>query len=451
MGLGLCLLFALMVWPVIALRGGGTSQAGDQWEFHEPTVRAISDHWPTIELHQYRSATAPGYHLVLATVARWVDDHTATLQVAGSLFGLGLLMAIFIPVSRMVGASAAVVLILPLAFSKYLLGSAIWMTTDNAGLLFVWLTLSGTLLLEATPSRVARWSLWATLAVLIRQIHLWVAAPVWLMAWCISPIGGWVARLLEDPQQRRFSWKQWFPIVPMLIGPLVVVAVLVRAWGGLVPPLFSGAHDAGQNPAMLLVTLSMFGAMGIFFLPAFASWRELTRPDRAMQLAMATGLIVSVLWTSEYNVEAGRWGGPIWRVVAVMPVVAGRSVVFIPLACLGAAVLMSAHRALKRAGKVKQGALLFLSLIGWAVAQSFNHGAWQRYCEPVVLIALILITVLCRVDQARAGQTGQGRPTVTATWWAGPLVLAVLQLAMSLLTVYWPAWHEGLGPLTKWG
>ncbi len=448
--LGLCLLFALLVWPVIAWQGGGTSEAGDQGEFHEPTVRAISSHWPSIELDQYRTATAPGYHLALATVARWLDDRTATLQVVGSLFGLGLLVSVFVPASRALGPGAAVALILPLVCSKFVLGSAIWMTTDNAALWFVWLALSGAVLYEATPGRVARWSLWATLAVLVRQIHLWVAAPVWLAAISISPAGGWISRLLEDRRQPRFSWKRWLPVVPALLGPLAVLAMLVAAWGGLVPPLFQRAHVGGQNPVTLLVALSLFGAFGVFFLPAFASWRELTRPDRPMWLAILAGLGVSLLWTSERNVAAGCWGGPIWRVAAVMPTIAGRSVVFVPLACLGAAVLLSAWRALRRAGRVKQGGLLFLSLIGWAVTQSMNHGAWQRYCEPVVLIALILITILCRAGRLPDGQAENdcrwtcGRPASAVPWWTGLLVLAALQFAVSLLTVYWPAWHEGL-------
>ena len=92
----LCLLFCVLIWPVVFSAQGRlgdaapdinypTSEMGDQRKYHEPTILVFAEQWPRVDLVNYPSATSPGYHLVLAVVARYISHDLVVLQFAGSL------------------------------------------------------------------------------------------------------------------------------------------------------------------------------------------------------------------------------------------------------------------------------------------------------------------------------------------------------------------------------
>ena len=170
----LVVLFGVLVWPVILSGGGGTSEASDQVEYHLPAIDGMVQQWPFIDVVDYPSATAPGYHFLMATLSRFVSCDPMVLQLASSLLSLGFLLVVWHHAARLVRPPAALALVLPLLASSYVLGAAIWLDTDNAALLFVALALGGSALVEATPLGGFRLALYGTAAVLVRPIPIWV-------------------------------------------------------------------------------------------------------------------------------------------------------------------------------------------------------------------------------------------------------------------------------------
>ncbi len=447
----LCLLFAILVWPVVLIAQGTlgdgapdvkypTSEMGDQRNYHEPTILAFAEQWPSVDLVNYPSATSPGYHLLMALVARYMSHDLVVLQFAGSLLSFGLLLVVWGYGARHARAWPALGLVLPLVASSYVIGSGIWLVTDNAGLLFVCLALGGAMMVQPTAMRTARWGLYATCAVGIRQIHVWVAAPVILAALLASPLSRFAPRPLGSGSKQSLSWAGFFTALPVLLLPLVMVGLFIWLWGGLTPPAYADLHSTGLAPVSSLVALALVGSFGVFFLPTFCpKWTDILKVDRWLVVAVVLAIAVSLTIPTSFDISRGRWGGAIWELVRRMPDVAGRSIVFPPLAALGAVVLVHAWRAAGRAGRAREATVLLLSLLGWMIAESVNTQSGQRYCEPMILVGLAWLAAL---SVSPSQEITSFRP-VHPRWWLGPAALGVIQLALSTFTVYLPVlqWH----------
>ena len=443
----LVLAFAILVWPVVLgsegrLSGEGgrikypVNELGDQRKYHEPVIDRMVRQWPRIDITNHASATAPGYHLMMAYVARFVSDRRAVVQLASSVLSLGLLLVVWSYAAREVGSWRALALVLPVLGSSYVLGAAIWLTTDNAALFFVCLVLGGAAFGPARPTALLRGGLAAACAVFIRQIHIWVVAPLGLVALLASPLGRWAPPVLREPDEARSSWRPLVAGGLAVAAPLALLVVFVILWGGLTPPVYADLHDAGTNPASFAVALALVGLFGVFFLPALVAKESWMRWDRAATIAVGIALLLSLAVPTAYDFEAGRRGGAIWELVRRMPVVADRSLVLPPLAALGALILLWGWRGACRRGRGRQASILVLAMAAWLLAQSVNTQAWQRYFEPMILIALAWLAALAapRPDPC-------GHP-ILRRWWLGPVALGVIQLALSTVTLY--------APLLRW-
>ena len=438
----LVVLFGALVWPVILGGGGGTSEAKDQLNYHLPAIEGMVDQWPWIDVVNYPSSTAPGYHLLMATVSGFVSGDPMVLQLASSLLSLGFLLVVWHHAARLVRPGAALALVLPLLASSYVLGAAIWLDTDNAAWLFVALALGGSALVVATPSRGFRLALYGAAAVLVRQVHIWVAGPVLLVALLSTGRGRRVLERFTPPRGAPWSRRALIVVLAAVAVPFALLAVMIVLWGGLTPPAYADVHDGGINLAVYPLVLALVGGFGIFFLPAFGptdprAWMR----DRLLWVAIGLALALSLAVPTVFDREAGRWGGAIWELVRQLPAPGGRSVVFCPLAVLGAVVLVRAWRAAGQAGRGYEAALLLLALLGWVICQSVNTQAWQRYCEPIILVGLAWLAALARsggVPSAGAAPQTGGR------WWFGPVALGFVQLGLSGYSLYW-ALAKGVG------
>ena len=437
----LVVLFGVLVWPVILSGGGGTSEAKDQVEYHLPAIDGMVQQWPFIDVVDYPSATAPGYHFLMATLSRFVSRDPMVLQLASSLLSLGFLLVVWHHAARLVRPPAALALVLPLLASSYVLGAAIWLDTDNAALLFVALALGGSALVEATPFRGVRLALYGTAAVLVRQIHIWVAGPVLLVALLSTRRGGRLLERFTPPRGAPWTRRALIVVLAAVALPFSLLAVMIWLWGGLTPPAYAHLHGGGINLAVYPLVLALVGGFGIFFLPAFGSMDP--RPwmrDWLLWVAIGLALVLSLAVPTDFDREAGRWGGAIWELVRHLPAPGGRSVVFCPLAVLGAVVLVRAWRAAGQAGRGYEAALLLVALLGWVICQSVNTQAWQRYCEPIILVGLAWLAALARSP----GVPPAGAAPQTGRWWLGPVALGVVQLGLSGYSVYW-ALAKGVG------
>jgi len=445
--LGFAAVFVALVIPAIVAGGGGTSQASDMMDYHSIEIRRIETQWPTPDLRDAFTTTTPGFHLVLAGLAK-LGCSPLALRMVAALAGLAAWLVAWRVAAAWCGFARATLLIAPMAVSPYVLGSAIWLTTDAIALALGAATM-GLALVGWRRSRDA----WATAVlgagtVLVRQIMLWCIVPGVLRAWMD---GG------SLPTRVRGVARVALPAVACVVAFFLL-------WGGSMPPRFQPFHQAVWNPAAITFALAMTGACGIFLLPWI--WTRLDRAMRRGALAAAViGVAMAAVPSSDYRKvlppdaqrvgtrtektwgptapdvvkgagEVGRWGGPLWDAAKAAPVVAGRSTLLVGLAGLGAAVLAGVWSLADRAGRGRSAGMLLVAMAGMVAAQCLNAQTFERYFDPWVLLSIGWLAAMA-TPHARERSLS-----------VGMLLLAAAQIGMSVAVVLRPAF---IGPaLGNW-
>jgi len=418
----LALAFALLCAPLLlSTKTGG--YADDEDLYHLPAVRQIRAHWPALDLNRDAlSAVSPGYPYVLATVSFVTGTERRPLRLVTWLLSLALLGLLW----RQFPASAAVAgaALLPLATSNFFVKSASWIVTDNVALLCVAGALAASF---RPPTASASWtgSAWGGAAVFLRQLHAWIAAPLVLRAIFAVPPGTCL------PARLRAA-------LPALV-PLAVLGALVAAWHGLVPSAWQTAvavpGAALTAPLCYLAAVpALLGVAYLFALPAESEdsgWRSPT-----VLAAAAAGLLLALVTPSDFNQAAGRWGGYLWTAAAHLPVIGGRSMVFLVLTPLGAGVLALLTRRLAARAGTATAALWLGSFLAWASTALASRLAFHRYFEPPILVLLVFWAAL----MVRGRLTPALRPR--------PLyALALAQLIVTLATAH----YQTYGPALRLG
>jgi MYXO-CTERM domain-containing protein len=402
----LAALFAVAVVPAIAANGGGTSEAADELRYHLPAIRMLVRDGLHTDFVLLPTATTPGYHVVMAFVAEFFSSNLTVLRLCSSTFGLWLVLAVASPIVEGAGSLRAMVLCLPLLLSSYVLGSAIWLTTDDAG----WALVAAVLALAIFGRRRRMVGVLEVAAVAVRQSNLWVVVPSACRV-CLDS-GTWRGRARR---MMRFA------------APIAVVAGFAILWHGLTPPAFAEVHERGLNPAALCVVLGLLGAFGTCYLPLWdgATHRSAVRDVRTWCL-VAAAAILPLLVPSAFDSAAGRWGGGLWIAVHAAPSIAGRSLLLpLPAGVAGYVIAVGCRGALA-AGRSRQAVVLLTALGTWALAQMANAQSFQRYYEPMVLIGLAWLATLS-APRLRA------RPP---TAWIGVATLTAVQGAIAISTIY---------------
>ena len=390
--LGLCM---LVCWSVIFTGNLSGRGASDDLLYHWVAINQFAQEWPTPDLGDYASATAPGYHLLLAPLVRSGLDHTGT-QLVASIWTLALLGLLCWVVSRSWGLASAV-LMLPLLASMYVIYPGIWLLPDNAG----WFFVLGVLLLALRPR--TGWGVWALAGVLllalvwVRQVHIWAAGVIWLAAWLgdQSQTPSDLRTFFTDPVRRlgRTIMAQGFTIPAFM-----ALIWFLGTWGGLVPPSFQDQHQ-GPNLASPGFMLTQLAILSVFFAPVLIpQLRTLWAHHwRLVLLAIFVGLVLGVLPHSSYSIEAGRYSGW-WNLLGKFPTLADRSPIFILGSVMGAVSLT-----LWLSLAPKRDIWIWLGvLVAFTLAQTANHASWQRYHEPMLLMMIVLIFARSMVlDQLR--------------------------------------------------
>lgn len=431
----MALLVLIPAWTLILAGDFNGRGAFDQLNYHEPAAVRFAQQWPKPDLSNYLSATTPGYHLVLAAAAQVFGTDRVALQLIGSLFTGALFLLLGVTLARHVGPRRAIGLLLPLAGSMYAFFPAVWLLPDNAG----WLLVLGVLLIALSGTFGVRTLLAFTLVgsalVLVRQVHLWALAAMWTAAY-------FGAAHRPGNTDNRAAWDvpglfgpALSPAIPRIaatIGlsaiPCAILACFVREWGGLTPPYF--LRHQGANPAAPAFVLAVFGALTPFFIPA--AWPALSRTiahnRKQIAGAMLFALLLALAVPTTYDKEAGRWTG-LWNLARSSPDIAGRSIVIVPLATLGAGLLMALLGTLSRRDR-----WIFAStILAFMAALAATHEVWHRYIEPLVLILLPLMV-------ARAGKVSPPLVPIAPTSAPRPLLdwgqigVCALGVALAFLT-----------------
>lgn len=388
---------ALPALAIVALRVSVGSWGYDQDESHLPTVSQFSAQWPAPDLRDYRSTTGPLWHLLLSLLHR-AGAPDAALRIVGIAAGAALVAVVWSAVRRNASPAVAAALALPLACSPFVLGGSAWITTDVPAALCMAIALAA---LTAPGGARPVAGLWAAIAAGIRQPFAWLAVPTLWVAW------------------RDRSWR--LALAAML--PIAIVAALVWIWGGLTPPAFRALHDRGANPTAITLMLALAGVWGLPFVIAGKS----RVPWAPVAGAALVGLAVALSFPSSHLREAGRWGGPIWQLVALAPAPAERSIVLVPLAALGGACVMALSIGAYRAGQGAAAGVLLVSLAMATLANAANSQAWQRYADPMLLLVVPWLAVL---------GWGAGVPRWRLA--AAAIAVAVAQVGIAAVTVWQP-------------
>jgi hypothetical protein len=426
----LFLLPAGVLWGLGWMRGRA---ACDQFDYHIKAILEFASDLPRPDLRNYASATTPGYHLLMAAVERATGAGALGLQISASVFTLGLLGLC----GWLIGRAGALrgwrwrelaALGLPIVASPYVFTSGVWLLPDNAGWLVVVAVLAVSGAFVGTHWRGA-WSVGIgcvllVLTVLVRQSHLWVAAPFVTAAW-LSPTGedeGCLASALRAPGGRiGMTSAAGFACVPAV----AVLGWFAALWHGLTPPSFQGQHEHGVNATTPAFFLALVGV----FSPFFAAWWwpgmvRLWRGARwATFGAAAFGLAAAALPATTYLYEPRASG--LWQVVRAMEsrgiaYIGGRtSILILVLATIGAPML-AAWLAIVEG---KRRWIIGCAIAAFVASQCANANCWQRYHEPLILILFALMAAGSARPEREPG-------TVRFVRWAGPVALGALLAAV---------------------
>jgi hypothetical protein len=341
--------FGLLCAPLVG-RDVAVFDDLDERLFHLPSIQQFMEQLPTPNLVDYPSATTPLYHLVLAGVGLIIGEDVGGLRVINLLISLCALGT----AAWAMGRSGAL-LALPLALSPYFVGPAVRLSTDNAALLGVFLSLG---LLQAERERPLSAGLAAAAAVMTRQIHAWILGLLLLRA------------------VRRPSTQAWAAAAV----PAGLLGATVWMWGSLTPPGFASGHSRGLNPDTLVFALAIFGLYGVFFV----GWLWPAARTHWRRLAGAAGLswVGLALHAMPYIEDPNRWGGAVWQLAARTPELLQVNLSFWVLVPLGAAVIATI------ASTAKPGSMVGLTVALWLLANLASGRAYQKYYDPMTLFIL---------------------------------------------------------------
>ena len=426
-------LFACAVLPVIMFGSDATSEASDEASAHLPTVLQFAAQLPTPDLRDYPSATAPGYHLLMAVPARLgVGVHG--LRIIASLAGLALLLLVWRTAARAAGPAVALALTLPLLMSTYVLSGSAWLTTDVLSVLI------GTTMVAIAAWWMPTTRTFLTLAVLfvaalsVRQTNVFLAAPILAAGILGSPLG----RSASDAEQwsgdEPRSWSRLAAAFLALVPAALLLLALVNLWGGLMPATFRSMHDKGLSPVAPAYGLALLGTWAAIALLPMAPevLHTVRRHALAMTLVASLAFLGAVVADSTWSVEQGRWGGAYWMIVKAFPALGGRSMVIVTAAVVGAvlaAVLWIRAAEIRRG---RQATIVLVSLLALMVVQAGNSQVWQRYFDPAILVALAWLISL-GIDRTRPHSAGRAV--------LGALLLAAAQATISTLDYWMPVFR----------
>lgn len=424
------LAWAIAVLPFVIGGKIGPSEAWDQDYYHRPAIEILSAQLPTPDFSNFGSATTPGYHLFMAVLDRMGADDLG-LRLVSSLFGLAAAVVLARVVARLsgretLGAIAGVAFLL----NPYVLSSAMFLTTDDLALLLMVLALASAIDSARTGSNrytLVRAMAWSTGAVLVRQVLLWTAGLAWIGVVMRTIVG-------REPRPLRALGLATLSMLPAI----ALVAYFVRTWGGLTPPGFQSVIPVGFNPATPVYMLALVGSWGALIAACHPGLPSALRSRTAVVCA-AIGLVwaLAVVTTPDAPPDGRRWGGVLWSVAQQFPVVAGRSVLIVPLAAAGGAVL-GAVLSLSRGHPRRSEAWTALCALALCtVAQMANSFCFERYLGPFAIACMFL----CIAPLLGSRQDAAVRERL-----AFPVIAALAGLALSVMSVHMKLGDEGPPP-----
>ena len=417
--LALAVLVACVLAIVLGPEGDVTSEAYDQNQHHLLVIQSFAEQWPKPDLRDYRSATAPLWHL-LQSIPAALGVPLAGLRILSAVAGAALVLLVARVAARLGGDARLTWLAVPMAASPYLLSGSIWITTDVPATLALAAALAAAMFARAGSG----WLL--ALGTAIRQTGLWMAPPIALMRWFGAPQG-------------TSTMERVRGAIAVTLPAFVLVGLLVWMWGGLTPPAYRDLHDRGINPATPAFTLGLIALIGVPLVTMRGARELLAMPRLTPSFAAILGVLAAALVPTAFDREEGRWGGPLWTVISQSPVVADRSLALLVLAPIGALVLLALVKRAHEATRDGTGLALGVAVLCLMAVNTANSQCWERYAD---LPLLVLLPWLAAVGLR--GHDERERRGVMA----GAVVLGLVQAGLSVPMVVLPlvGWTAAVAP-----
>ena len=407
--LALAVLIACTLAILLGPEGDVTSEAYDQNQHHLLVIQSFAEQWPKPDLRDYRSATAPLWHL-LQSIPAALGVPLWGLRMLAAVAGAALVLLVARVAARLGGDARLAWLAVPIAVSPYLLSGSIWITTDVPATLALTAALAAAMFARPGSS----WLL--ALGAAIRQTGLWMVPPIALMQWFGAPQG--------TPTMERVRGA-----IAAVLPAIVLVGALVWMWGGLTPPGYRDQHDRGVNLAVPAFTLGLIALIGVPLVTMRGARELLVMPRIVPAAAVGLGVFAALAVPTNYDIDAGRWGGPLWTVINQSPVMADRSIALLVLAPVGALALLVLVKRAHEAQRNGSGLALGVAVLCLMAVNTANSQCWERYADLPLLVLLPWL--------AAVGLRGQGERERRGVV-AGALVLGLVQAGLSVPMVVLP-------------
>jgi len=391
--LGVAALYAALCGGLVLLSGdSGFGHGTIEWALsdqrqHLDQINYLRAHPGDLLTYPASAATTPGFHLLIATVARVLGIES----VAGDSwlrlvpFSLGLAtLALLWHLLRTLCADArlAALLCLPILLSKYFLVSSVFFATENGAY-------AGYILLLLAFLRFPERGLPAGLAgaamVFVRQIFL----PV---------VGVHALSYFARRSGRHAAWPRTVATLAAgALPPLAVVGVFAISWGGLVPPgADPGGHVAATIPNLspVVETWSLLGLLALPYSLLALSAGPLPRGGRpalllgaALAAALLLWLLASTVFPPQDDLEGGAspWGSVVWFVARHSPALGEHAVLLLPCLLLG---FIAAAAAAQLAWARHEFPAELAMFTAYTLALSVQSFGFQRYTEVPALLTL---------------------------------------------------------------
>jgi hypothetical protein len=370
------LIFTSVALPAI-FRNAQFTENYDEAKYHLPAITQFATQLPHLDFRNYSSATTPLFHILFALLLR-AGCSLTTLRLINFAISVA---TVFVVIAYLRNAShdrrgylcySAALLF---ATSIYVVGPAVRLTTDNLAL---GCAIGILYLLDrpqpVSPGAFAGAVLLAIIAVLTRQLYLWLVPTLFTYA----------------VMNREWSIGQKTAATTASLLPLISILPLVLLWHGFTNSHFAPQHELHTsiaNGKALVLALCILGAFAMVF--ASPIRRVLLLDARGRKLALVTfALAFAVL--PMLGAQAGSYQVPMeggWpRALAEhTPEIFHIWSLFWILFPLGCVVFVAM---VYRAATSKEELLLVVGFAAWLLLNIMQARAMAKYYEPFEIVVV---------------------------------------------------------------
>ena len=377
----------------------------DHTHFHLPVITQLINNF---DISDYKAATAPGYHLIFASVGQVTGLNVTFFKLINAFITAIFIGYLCIKLSANYRPLKVFLLMLPMVLSVYILPAGVWLLPDN----LAWFTVAWVMFQinqnPFTNKQFITIAIVLALAVLIRQTFLWLAAIIWACALVVllkpTTVHNSLTNVKTDQTTlvKIYILKCIFATIPAVL----VLLYLAITWRGLVPPSFQGIHHY-ISPSAPAFFFALFAVYTTFYLPILIRQNKNKITKNSLYLGAAIGFFSVIFIASSYDIKAGRFGG-LWNIVKLFPNIGDKSLLMIVLSIVGGAMFSALMKMLND----KEKLIIIVASIAFVSTMMVNQFVYERYFSGFIYITLILL-----ISQQTAIKDNKSEQRINSNYW----------------------------------